>query len=232
MFGKEIKIGFNTIIMDSCIIEDDVSIGHNCILYPHTQIKKGTEVQDNIVIGKQPKSLSISTFKTAERSNTVIGENSLICTSSIIYAGVHLGEGNILGDGSIIREGSRLGDYVKVGNKSIICFDCQIGNHVSIQMGAIVAEKSEIEDYVFIGPKVSMNLDRFMGRKGNPLDPIKIRRGAAIGSSCVLLPGVEIGANVLVAAGSIINKSLEGNFVYIGNPLRKFRKIASDELIR
>jgi len=134
-----------------------------------------------------------------------------------------------LGDRAIIREGSKLGNGVKVGNGAIIYFDAKIGDYVSIQAQAIVGEESILESHVFIGPKVSMNLDWFMGRKGNPLDPIVIRRGAAVGSNCILLPGVEIGENVLVAAGSIINKSLEGNFVYIGNPPRKFRRTADDE---
>ena len=231
ILGKNIDLGFNVIIMNSCKIENNVSIGHNCIIYPNTIIKENTRIQDNVVIGKQPKSMENSTFKTKERINTIIGEDNLICTSSIIYSGVNLGRGNILGDSAIIREGSKLGDYVKVGNGSFVYFDAKIGNHVSIQAQAIVGEESILEDHVFIGPKVSMNLDRYMGRKGNPLDPIIIKRGAAIGSSCILLPGVEIGENVLVGAGSTINKSLEGNFVYIGNPPRKFRKTSQDEKI-
>jgi len=231
VLGENVELGFNVIIMDSCNIGNNVSIGHNCIIYPNTIIEKDTRIQDNVVIGKQPESLKNSTFKIKERTNTLIKEDCLICTASIIYAGVQLGKGNILGDAVVIREGSQLGDYSKVGNGSFIYFDAKIGNHVSIQAKAIIGEESILEDHVFIGPKVTMNLDRYMGRKGNPLDPIVIRRGAAIGSSCILLPGIEIGENVLVGAGSIINKSLEGNFVYIGNPPRKFRKVEKDEMV-
>lgn len=228
--GKNISIGFNTIIMDSSSIGDNAAIGNNCILYPQTIIEKGVTIQDNVILGKQPKSLSTSTFQLHERGKTIIGAGSLICAATIVYAGTTIWKKNILGDNVIVREGCVFGENVKIGKGSIVEFDVQMGNNVAVQTMSLIAEKSVLEDFVFIGPNVSMALDKYMARKGNPLDPVRIRRGAAIGANCLLLPGVDIGENVLVGAGSIIHKSLEGNFVYMGNPLRKLRAVNEDEI--
>ncbi len=223
--------GKNTIIMEPCTIEENVSIGNNCVIYPHSHIKQGTRIQDNVVIGKPAKSTAASTFQVEEKEGATIGENSLICTNAIIYGNTKLGPGCIIADSAIIREDSTLGERVKVGKLAIIEFNCIIGDRVSLQAHSLIAEKSNIGNDVFIGPNVSMALDLYMARKGNPLNPITIESGAAIGASSTLLPGVRIGKNAIIAAGSIVNKPLEGGYVYIGNPLRKFREVEDDEIL-
>lgn len=50
--------------------------------------------------------------------------------------------------------------------------------------------------------------------------PIKIGKKVWIGSNCVILPGVEIGDNVIIGAGSIVTKSIPSNSVAVGNPCK------------
>ena len=67
-----------------------------------------------------------------------------------------------------------------------------------------------IEDDVLIGPKVNIITEN------HPLDPkerknlllksVLIRRNAWIGAGATILPGVTIGENAVVAAGSVVTK--------------------------
>ncbi|NQY88475.1 MAG: acyltransferase [Colwellia sp.] len=46
-----------------------------------------------------------------------------------------------------------------------------------------------------------------------------------IGMNVLIFPGVTIGSNVIVGAGSVITKSLDAGYVYVGNPAKKLKSI-------
>lgn len=52
------------------------------------------------------------------------------------------------------------------------------------------------------------------------ISPIKID-----GINCVILPGVEIGDNVIIGAGSIVTKNIPPNSIGVGNPCKVIKKI-------
>lgn len=54
--------------------------------------------------------------------------------------------------------------------------------------------------------------------------PIKIGRKCWIGANSVLLPGVEIGDNTIIGAGSIVTKSFGSNLIIGGNPAKIIKK--------
>ena len=55
--------------------------------------------------------------------------------------------------------------------------------------------------------------------------PILIRRNAWIGGGAIILPGVNIGENAIVGAGSVGTKDVPGNAIVVGNPARFVRNI-------
>lgn len=55
--------------------------------------------------------------------------------------------------------------------------------------------------------------------------PVTIGDGAWISANTVLLPGVEIGRDCMVGAGSVVTRSTEARSLYAGNPARKIRSI-------
>jgi acetyltransferase-like isoleucine patch superfamily enzyme len=76
--------------------------------------------------------------------------------------------------------------------------------------------------------------DNFMGRteqrhalRRGPT----IRRGARVGSAAVLCPGVEIGEEAFVGAGSVVTKDVPPRMVVVGNPARVLREVSAEELL-
>lgn len=72
---------------------------------------------------------------------------------------------------------------------------------------------------------------------GHPLDcenrnkgleyayPITIGNNVWIGAQACLLPGVNIGDNCVIGAGSVVTKDIPANSVAAGNPCRVIRKL-------
>lgn len=55
--------------------------------------------------------------------------------------------------------------------------------------------------------------------------PIRIGRNCWLGAGVIVLPGVTIGDNVVVGAGSVVTKDLPDNVVAVGTPCRVLREV-------
>lgn len=83
-----------------------------------------------------------------------------------------------------------------------------------------------IGDDVAIGPNVVIStaghpLDAKVRRSGLEFaKPITIGDGVWIGAGVVIVPGVEIGANSTIGAGSVVTRSIPADCVAFGNPCR------------
>lgn len=56
--------------------------------------------------------------------------------------------------------------------------------------------------------------------------PVHIGRNCWLGAGVIVLPGVTIGDNTVVGAGSVVTKDLPANVVAVGNPCRVLREIS------
>ena len=85
----------------------------------------------------------------------------------------------------------------------------------------------ELGDNVQLAPGVqiiSANHDHNDYDKVLPSKPVKIGSNSWVGSNAVILPGVEIGENVTIGAGSIVTKDIPANTVAVGNPCKVIKK--------
>ena len=57
---------------------------------------------------------------------------------------------------------------------------------------------------------------------------MRINDGAWIGGGAIILPGVTIGKNSVIGAGSIVTHSIPDNCVAIGNPCRVIKQIDNE----
>lgn len=93
-----------------------------------------------------------------------------------------------------------------------------------------------VGDHTMLGPNVTLATAGHpilpkMREKGYQYNlPIHIGRNCWLGAGVVVLPGITIGDNVVVGAGSIVTKDLPSNVVAVGNPCRVLREIVEDDL--
>jgi len=88
-----------------------------------------------------------------------------------------------------------------------------------------------VGDYTMFGPNVTV------ATAGHPIlpelrdkgyqynAPVHIGRNCWFGAGAVILPGITVGDNVVVGAGSVVTKDLPSNVVAVGNPCRVLREI-------
>lgn len=117
----------------------------------------------------------------------------------------------------VILKNAQIGANCNICSHVFIENDVKIGNNVTIKNGVQIWDGIEIEDNVFIGPNVTFCNDRYpkSGNKNFKLEKIIIKKGASIGANSTILPGVTIGENAMIAAGSIVTKNVEKNTTLI-----------------
>lgn len=189
-------------------------------------LKKGVQIGSDhhigeyVLIGLPPRGQKEGDLKT------VIGDNAVIRSHSVIYSGNRIGNNFESGHGIMIRESNVIGDNVRIGSGSNIEYQVKIGNNVSIHSQAFIPEFSIIEDDCFIGPNVVLTNAKYPhspDARKTLVGPV-LKKGAKIGANSTILPGVIIGENALVGAGSTVTKDVPANKVVAGNPA----KIISD----
>lgn len=136
-----------------------------------------------------------------------------------VQENVVIGEGTRVGSMTVIHQGAHIGSGVTIGSHCNICH-CIIGNQTSIQTACHITKGVIIEDNVFIGPGVITLNDKL---KGQEMVYPYIEEGAKIGGGSVILPGVRIGRNAVVGAGSVVTKNVEPGTLVIGNPAKKVK---------
>jgi UDP-2-acetamido-3-amino-2,3-dideoxy-glucuronate N-acetyltransferase len=131
--------------------------------------------------------------------------------------------------------GCEIGDESKIGTFVEIQRGAKIGRRVKISSHTFICEGVEIEDHVFVGHGVTFINDRYpraVTPDGAPqtaadwtVVATTVRRGASIGSGSTILCGVEIGANAIVGAGSVVTADVPPNTIVAGNPARAIRQV-------
>ena len=137
-------------------------------------------------------------------------------------------ESTSVGDGSRIwayahvLPGARLGADCNVCDHVFIENDVVVGDRVTVKCGVQLWDGLRIEDDVFIGPNVTFTNDRFPRSKRYPEEfpQTVVSTGASIGANATILPGLKIGRNAMVGAGSVVTRSIPPYAIVVGNPAR------------
>lgn len=226
IIGKNVKFGKNVIIGHNCIIEDNVSIGDNSYIDCNTIIRSFTSIGDSCNIGCSciiGEYWSYNFLDKKEHEHLlVIGDNSLVRSGSVLYAGSTIGDNFQTGHNVTIRENVQIGNNVSIGTKSDIQCDCVIGNYVRLHSNVFVAPLSIIDDFVWVFPYVVLTNDPTPPSVNN--FGVHIHPFAIVAAGSIVLPGISIGQDCLIGAGSVVTKSVEPYAVVFGNPA----KIISD----
>jgi acetyltransferase-like isoleucine patch superfamily enzyme len=209
-------------------------ISKTAAIYPGTKLGADVEIGDYAVLGKQPVLGPRSTASREELPPLIVGDGVRILSHAVVFAGTRLGAGVIVGDQACVRERCDLAGDVVIGRGAFVENDVSVGERTKVQANAYVTAYSTLEEDVFIAPCVVTANDNFMGRTERRHDLRQgptIRRGARIGAAAVLLPGIEIGEEAFVGAGAVVLSDVPPRAVVVGNPARRIRDVADDELL-
>ena len=142
-----------------------------------------------------------------------IGENSRVWSNSQLGINVEIGRNTNIGRNVYLGPGVKIGDNCKIQNN------------------ALVYEPARIGDGVFVGPGVILTNDKFpraVNSDGSlktatdwqPMG-VEINTGASIGAGAICVAPIEIGEWAVIAAGSVVTKSVLPFALMAGTPARR-----------
>ena len=111
------------------------------------------------------------------------------------------------------------------------------GTHIYANFGLTLVDDTHIYvgDNTMFGPHVTV------ATAGHPIDPtlrakeyqynmpIHIGKNCWIGAGALILPGVTIGDNTVIGAGSVVTKDIPSSVVAVGNPCRVMRDVGEHD---
>ena len=116
------------------------------------------------------------------------------------------------------------GKHIKMGDYCYVNVNCSFIDDGEIEIG----------DHTEFGPNV------VIATVGHPINPeyrpimyaekVTIGKNCWIGASVTILPGVTIGDNSVIGAGSVVTKDIPANVIAYGNPCKVIREINDDDM--
>jgi acetyltransferase-like isoleucine patch superfamily enzyme len=233
--GEGSTIGEYAVLGAGVTVGAGCRIGHGVIVHDDVKIGDAVRIDDHAVLGKLPmRSLSSATTKARELPPLSVGEGAIVGTGAVLYRGAQIGRKVLVADLATVREDVTVGDRTIVGRGVTIENECTIGRFVKLESECYITAYSTIEDRVFVAPGVVTSNDNFVGRTEERFQHFKgvtVRRGGRIGAGSVILPGIEIGADALVAAGSVVTRNVPPKRIVMGAPAREVRDVPREQLL-
>jgi acetyltransferase-like isoleucine patch superfamily enzyme len=152
----------------------------------------------------------------------------------VIYRGCVVRKKVMVADMASIRENVEVGEYTIIGRGVTIENKVRVGSRCKLETEAYITALSEIEDGCFIAPEVTFTNDNFLGRTKERFKyhkGVTMKRGARIGANVTVLPGLTLGEDALVAAGSVVTRDVPARKIVLGSPARVWRDVPTDQLL-
>lgn len=171
-----------------------------------------------VVYSSSPSEIGPYCYLGSEHGALEIGSDALIRSHSVIEGDVKIGAGFQCGHHALIRAGARIGRNVKLGSYASLEghveleYDVQIGGRV--QMGSWEPEGPPLR----VGARTRIYLGaRFLDRAQPPggiYAPPLIGRDVVIGAGALILPGVIVYDEAMVAAGAIVDRDVSPGHLF------------------
>lgn len=125
----------------------------------------------------------------------------------------------IIRPGVEIRDGAKIGNFCILAGKPLV-----IGERTRLNAYVYISNGVTIGKDCFIGPRTTVLNVRFP-QATNPayrekIEPVLIEDRVKIGAHCLIMPGITIGHDSLIAAGSLVTKSVKPYAIVMGSPAK------------
>ncbi len=149
----------------------------------------------------------------------------------VMDGAIEIGENVQIESFVVIKDGVKIGNNVTIKEYARIDKNVTIGENVQVRGHSVLCEDMVIVGDNDLGHRLSCTnhpkLNKFGGV--DTKKPPEIRRFARIGTDVILMPGIVIGYNAIVGAGSLVTKDVPDYEVHVGSPAKFLRKIREDE---
>ncbi|MBW2154911.1 MAG: N-acetyltransferase [Deltaproteobacteria bacterium] len=175
------------------------------------EIGKDPQIDEDVVLGYKYPGFS-------ERLK--IGDYAIIRSGTIIYADNVIGDRFSCGHRVLIRAKCVIGNRVIILHNSTLEGRVKIGYGVKIMAHVYIPSTTEIGNMVFIGPGTTFLNDKYPMRRKAPVQGPKIEEHVTIGGGVTICPGIKIGRNSFIGAGSVVSKDVPPDTLAYGVPVR------------
>ena len=233
--GAGTQLGHNSVIHENVIIGANCRIGSGVVIHPDSMIGNNVRIDDNTVIGKLPMKAALSAVtKEQTLTSCVIADDCMIGAMVVIYRGCILHSKVMVADMASLREDVEIGEFTIIGRGVTVENKVRVGSRCKLETEAYITALSEIGDGCFIAPEVTFTNDNFLGRTKERFKfhkGVTMKRGARIGANVTVLPGLTLGEDALVAAGSIVTRDVPARKIVLGSPAKVWRDVPAEQLL-
>lgn len=124
------------------------------------------------------------------------------------------------------------GKNIHIGSNVIININCTFVDAERIEIGSNTLIASNVQIYTATHPVSPERrlVEGWTPNQGGPFFrtlamPVKIGENVWIGGGVIILPGVTVGDNCVIGAGSIVNRDIPENSLAVGNPCRVIKSV-------
>jgi len=235
------RLGAGTTLGEFCFIGPNVvlgtgcRIGHHTVIHADTVVGNDVRIDDHAVLGKLPmRAANSATTKELDLPPLSVGDVCIVGTGVVLYRGARVDAKVLMADLCTIRENVTIGRGTIVGRGVTVENFCTVGRFCKLESECYITAYSELEDRVFVAPGVVTSNDNFVGRTAERFKHFKgvvVRKGGRIGAGTVLLPGIVVGEDALVAAGSVVTRDVPPRTIVRGGPAEAWRDVPAEQLL-
>lgn len=200
---QHMKNGVTMILPETIIIEDEVEIGSDTVIYPNVILKSGTKIGKNCSIG------SGTQITKSEISDGVDILNSVLLECSV-GEGTHVGPFAYLRPNTHVGKGVRVGDFVELKNSNIddgtkishltYVGDSDVGKRVNFGCGTVTVNYDGKKKY-----RTKIGDDCFIGCNTNLVAPVTVENGGYTAAGSTITDTVPENA-LAIARARQVNK--------------------------
>jgi dTDP-4-amino-4,6-dideoxygalactose transaminase/acetyltransferase-like isoleucine patch superfamily enzyme/dTDP-4-dehydrorhamnose 3,5-epimerase-like enzyme len=157
-----------------------------------------------------------------QHENALVDEGAMIGKDTRVWAFAHIQAGAVVG------AGCNIGENVFIESGAII------GDDVTVKNGVQIWDSVVLQDNVFVGPNVTFCNDKYPRSKQYLTEHPQtvVSPWASIGANATILPGIKIGPEAFIGAGSVVTHDVSAKTVVAGNPARllRFNSVKKDDV--